>query len=119
MREKAVVKSVNDFVVYDTRRDAVSSRLPERAPPRPSSAGAPQEASDHTRLSRRTGQNLLTGFVRLRGTCILLSGLHVLIAIHTILKPFYYVRLDNLVWDSLVLRGRGEVYFGVRLLGAS
>ena len=42
----------------------------------------------------------LQGIVRLRGTCSPLSGLHVLITIQTPLKPFYSVRLDNLVWTE-------------------
>ena len=43
-------------------------------------------------------KTLLRGLVRLRGTRSPLSGLHVLIAIQTLLEPFYCVRLDNLVW---------------------
>ena len=45
-------------------------------------------------------ETLLKWFVRLRGICIPLSGLHVLIAIQTPLNPFYYVRLDKLVWGG-------------------
>ena len=47
---------------------------------------------------------MLKGFARLRGTCSPLNGLHVFIAIQTLLKPFDSVRLDNLVWTPLQLR---------------
>ena len=43
-------------------------------------------------------ETLLKGSVQFRGTCSPLSGLHVLIAIQTLLKPSASVRLDNLVW---------------------
>ena len=42
-------------------------------------------------------KTLLKGFVLLRGTCSPLTGLHVLNAMQTLLKPFYSVRLENRV----------------------
>ena len=42
-------------------------------------------------------KTLFKGFVRLRGMCSPLSGLHVRITMRTLLHPFYAVRLDNLV----------------------
>ena len=45
-------------------------------------------------------RTLLKGFVRPRGTCSPMSGLHVLIAIQTLLTPLSSVRLNNLVWGT-------------------
>ena len=61
-------------------------------------------------------ETLSKGFVRLRGTCSSLSGLHVLIAIQTLSKPFDAVRLDNLVWTPKPPQDMQEV--GARILGA-